>query len=118
MDRTIPLLPRLGLSGSSTSTGQAAPRGTSNAFASARRHGGSGSRRSAPSCPPRSLTGREREVAVLVAKGMTNREIAERLTLSVRTAESHVAGIRTKLGFRTRAQIAAWVTEHEMARVG
>lgn len=63
------------------------------------------------------LTGREREVALLVANGLTNRQIAERLTLSVRTAESHVDGIRAKLGVRTRAQIAAWVTEREVARM-
>jgi len=57
------------------------------------------------------LTSREREVALLVAKGMTNKEIAGQLTLSVRTAESHVEGIRSKLGFKTRAQIASWATE-------
>jgi DNA-binding NarL/FixJ family response regulator len=57
------------------------------------------------------LTKRQREIALLVADGMTNREIAERMSLSVRTAESHVEQIRTKLGFHTRAQIAAWVTE-------
>ena len=60
---------------------------------------------------PRQLTPRELEVARLVAQGLTNREISERLTLSVRTAESHVEQIRAKLGFRTRSQIAAWVTE-------
>lgn len=57
------------------------------------------------------LTKREREVAGLLAQGLTNREIAERLTLSVRTAESHVEQIRSKLGFHTRAQIAAWAIE-------
>lgn len=57
------------------------------------------------------LTQREREVAMLVAQGMTNREIATRLSLSVRTAESHVEQIRSKLGFRARSQIATWVTE-------
>jgi DNA-binding CsgD family transcriptional regulator len=57
------------------------------------------------------LTRREREVALLVARGLTNREIASQLTISVRTAESHVEQIRSKLGFRTRAQIASWTTE-------
>ncbi|HYR93125.1 MAG TPA: AAA family ATPase [Methylomirabilota bacterium] len=57
------------------------------------------------------LTRREREVAGLIAQGLTNKEIAERLTLSVRTAESHVDQIRTKLGFRTRSQIASWATQ-------
>jgi DNA-binding CsgD family transcriptional regulator/tetratricopeptide (TPR) repeat protein len=54
------------------------------------------------------LSRREREVAVLVARGLTNREIARVLFLSERTAENHVQHILTKLGFGTRAQIAAW----------
>ena len=57
------------------------------------------------------LTRREQEVATLVAQGMTNKQIAEQLTLSVRTAESHVERIRSKLGFHTRAQVAVWATE-------
>src|SRR5207245_2171316 len=56
-----------------------------------------------------SLTRREREVAILVAQGLTNREIATRLFISERTAESHVEQIRGKLGFRSRVQIANWV---------
>ncbi len=55
------------------------------------------------------LSRREREVAELVAEGLTNREIAGRLVISERTAEGHVEQIRNKLGFRSRAQIAAWV---------
>jgi len=54
------------------------------------------------------LSRREREVAVLVARGLTNREIARVLFLSERTAENHVQHILAKLGFGTRAQIAAW----------
>ena len=61
------------------------------------------------------LTRREREVADLVAQGLTNREIAARLFISERTAESHVEQIRGKLGFRSRAQIAAWVVAHDAA---
>jgi DNA-binding CsgD family transcriptional regulator/sugar lactone lactonase YvrE len=56
-----------------------------------------------------SLTRREREVANLVAQGLTNREIATRLFISERTAESHVEQIRGKLGFHSRVQIANWV---------
>jgi DNA-binding CsgD family transcriptional regulator/sugar lactone lactonase YvrE len=56
------------------------------------------------------LTRREREVAILVGQGLTNREIATRLFISERTAESHVEQIRGKLGFHTRVQIATWVT--------
>ena len=55
------------------------------------------------------LTRRQREVAALVAEGLTDREIAARLVISPRTAESHVEQILTRLGFRSRAQIAAWV---------
>ena len=54
------------------------------------------------------LSRREREVAALVARGLTNREIARSLFLSERTAENHVQHILTKLGFGSRAQIAAW----------
>jgi len=56
------------------------------------------------------LTPRELEVASLVAEGLTNQEIAQRLHVAHRTAETHVENIRQKLGFRSRAQIATWVT--------
>jgi DNA-binding CsgD family transcriptional regulator len=55
------------------------------------------------------LSRREHEVAELVAQGLTNGEIAERLTITVRTAEGHVEHIRNKLGFHSRVQIGAWV---------
>jgi DNA-binding NarL/FixJ family response regulator len=48
---------------------------------------------------------------VLAARGLTNRDIAARLCLSVRTVEAHVDHILTKLGFRTRTQLAAWAHE-------
>ncbi len=48
------------------------------------------------------------EVAQLVARGMTNREIAAQLVLSSRTIDSHVQHILIKLGFKTRSQIAGW----------
>jgi DNA-binding NarL/FixJ family response regulator len=54
------------------------------------------------------LSPRETEVATLVAEGLTNRQIAERLVISERTAQNHVQHILTKLGFTTRSQIAAW----------
>ena len=59
------------------------------------------------------LTQREQEIAALVATGLTNREIAARLYLSVRTVEVHVGHILTKLGFRTRTRLAAWVYNEE-----
>jgi DNA-binding NarL/FixJ family response regulator len=61
-----------------------------------------------------SLTAREREVAVLVARGRTNREIAAALVISERTADAHVQNILNKLGFSSRAQIAAWAAERAM----
>ncbi len=57
------------------------------------------------------LTKREREVATLIAQGKTSREIASLLVISERTAEGHVNNILGKLGFTSRAQIAAWVVE-------
>jgi predicted ATPase/DNA-binding CsgD family transcriptional regulator len=57
------------------------------------------------------LTRREREVALLVARGLTNRQIAQELSVSRNTTNNHVARILRKLGLHSRAQIAAWVTE-------
>ena len=63
-----------------------------------------------PSTP---LTRREHQVADLIAQGLSNKDIAARLVISQRTAESHVEHILTKLGFTSRAQVAAWiVAEH------
>ncbi|MFC4909653.1 ATP-binding protein [Actinomadura gamaensis] len=55
------------------------------------------------------LTGRERQIAALVAEGLTSRAIAEKLTISTRTVDTHVQNVLTKMGFANRAQIAAWV---------
>ncbi len=54
------------------------------------------------------LTAREHQVADLIADGLTNASIAETLGVSVRTVDSHVEHLRTKLGVRARAQIAVW----------
>ena len=61
--------------------------------------------------PPSELTRREREVAVLVGRGLTNRRIAQELTLSKRTVEHHVRNILKKLGLDSRAQIFARVPD-------
>ncbi|KAF0960907.1 protein kinase domain-containing protein [Rhodococcus sp. T7] len=61
--------------------------------------------------PAAALTKRERQVADLVAQGLTNKAIAARLVISQRTAQGHVEHVLAKLGFSSRAQIAAWVTE-------
>jgi non-specific serine/threonine protein kinase len=58
------------------------------------------------------LTRRERQIAELVANGLSNREIADSLVISRRTAEGHVEHILAKLGFTSRVQVAAWVAEH------
>ncbi|MGW6733191.1 LuxR C-terminal-related transcriptional regulator [Streptomyces sp. NPDC055013] len=55
------------------------------------------------------LTRRETEVAELVAQGLANQQIADRLVIARRTAEGHVERILGKLGFSNRSQIAAWV---------
>lgn len=60
---------------------------------------------------PTQLTPREREVADLVAAGMSNKEVATSLVISLRTAETHVEHILTKLGFNSRAQITTWLAD-------
>lgn len=64
---------------------------------------------------PVTLTRREREVAELVAQGLSNKEVANRLVISRRTAESHVDHILEKFGFTSRTQVAAWVTAQQSA---
>ena len=55
------------------------------------------------------LTRRERQVAELIAEGLSNRQIATRLVISQRTAEGHVENVLAKLGFQSRTQVAAWI---------
>ena len=69
----------------------------------------SGRRRSRPA-QDSTLTRRETQVAELVAQGLANQQIADRLVIARRTAEGHVERILSKLGFSNRSQIAAWVT--------
>ncbi|HET7465410.1 MAG TPA: LuxR C-terminal-related transcriptional regulator [Candidatus Dormibacteraeota bacterium] len=61
------------------------------------------------------LTRREKEIAGLVARGLSNKEIAARLIVSERTAESHILNILNKLGFNSRSQIASWAAALETA---
>jgi predicted ATPase/DNA-binding CsgD family transcriptional regulator len=62
---------------------------------------------------PDPLTRREHEIALLIARGLSNREIADDLVISPATAARHVANILAKLGFTSRTQIASWATRHE-----
>jgi DNA-binding CsgD family transcriptional regulator len=62
------------------------------------------------SAHPHALTRREREVAGLVAEGLTNRQIASKLRISEHTAATHLRRIRKKLGLNSRSQLASWVT--------
>lgn len=66
----------------------------------------------APEGPPDDLTKREVEVLGLLALGYTNPEIADQLTLSVRTIETHRANIQRKSGLTTRAELVAYALEH------
>ncbi|GAB3135438.1 LuxR C-terminal-related transcriptional regulator [Microbispora hainanensis] len=63
----------------------------------------------APAAEPSPLTRREQEIAELIAQGQSNKEIACSLVISQRTVEGHVEHILDKLGFASRAQIAAWM---------
>lgn len=59
------------------------------------------------------LTIREREVASLVARGLTNRQIARELVLSEHTVITHVRNILKKMNLRSRTQLTLWVTEQQ-----
>ena len=58
------------------------------------------------------LTAREHEIVVLIARGLSNRQIADELVISPATAARHVANILSKLGFTKRTQIASWAARH------
>jgi non-specific serine/threonine protein kinase len=58
-----------------------------------------------------SLTSREKEIAGLLAQGLSNKAIAKSLVIAQRTAETHVANVLVKLGLTSRSQVAAWVAE-------
>ena len=62
------------------------------------------------------LTPREREVAALLTRGLTNRQIAADMVITVATAERHVTNVLNKLGFHSRTQIAAWAAEQGLHR--
>ena len=59
-------------------------------------------------CAPGGLTARELEVVRLITLGLSDRQIAARLGVSIRTAEYHVEQIRAKLGYTSRTQVVVW----------
>jgi two-component system OmpR family sensor kinase len=64
------------------------------------------------------ITHREREVATLIAQGLMNAEIAQKLTLAEGTVANHIAHIMRKLGLQSRTQIAVWAVERGLFRSG
>jgi pimeloyl-ACP methyl ester carboxylesterase len=62
------------------------------------------------------LSRREREVVALVARGLSNREIAEVMVITQRTAENHLQRVLNRLGLHSRAQIVGWAIEHGLAQ--
>lgn len=75
-----------------------------------------GARRVGAKQSPGGLTPREREIAVLIAQGKSNRGIAEQLVLSERTVENHIGNILSKLHFHSRTQIATWAVDHGLGK--
>jgi two-component system, NarL family, response regulator NreC len=65
----------------------------------------------------RTLTPREREILGLLALGLTNREIAAKLHLSVRTVETHRANLQSKLEIRRRSGLVAYAIQHGLPTV-
>jgi len=106
------------------STGDAVPRRvptTSNTTGTASAAAGAGPPAApVPSSPPAAgpLTPRERQVAALLGRGLTNRQVADELVLSERTVEGHVANVLNRLGFSSRSQIAAWAVRHSLVDEG
>lgn len=64
--------------------------------------------------PVHPLSRREQDVAALIVEGLTNRQIAARMHVSVRTVETHIRHIRTTLGLRSRAHVAAWSAQQRL----
>ncbi|MFJ3996902.1 response regulator [Streptomyces parvus] len=67
------------------------------------------------SAPPSPLTAREQEIARLVAEGLTNAEIGEKLFITAGTAKTHISNVQAKLRVRNRVGIAAWSWENGLA---
>ena len=70
------------------------------------------------SAPPLDITDREREVLTLLAQGLSNRDLAERLYLSEATVKTHVSSLLAKLGVHSRVQAVILAYERGVVRVG
>ena len=68
-----------------------------------------------PTVDPNTLSDREREILRLLAEGLSNKDIAARLYLSVRTIEGHLAKLYTKLGLHSRTQAMRFAIQHHVA---
>jgi predicted ATPase/DNA-binding CsgD family transcriptional regulator len=79
------------------------------------RDNGTGQSAAMPGVPISVLTAREQQIATLIARGLSNRAIADELVISPATAARHVANILGKLGLNSRAQVAAWTAGHRSA---
>jgi DNA-binding NarL/FixJ family response regulator len=66
--------------------------------------------------PAGPLTPRERDVAALVARGLSNRAIARELVITEATAERHIGNVFAKLGLASRAQLAVWAVKHGLVQ--
>ena len=105
VEPAAPSLPRAGLSAPAN---RIDPPDPPDPAADQAHQGGPISATAGPVIPPSTLTPREREIAALIARGLTNKGIADELVISPATVARHVTNILTKLGFTSRAQIAAW----------
>jgi len=72
--------------------------------------------RARPTAPLDALTPRESEILALIAEGLSNREIGERLFLAEKTVKNNVSGILSKLGMQRRTQAARWSLERTRQR--
>ena len=72
-------------------------------------------RQAGAASPGHLLTRREREVAVLLTRGLSNRQIAEQLVITQRTVAAHVEHLLNKLCFASRHQVGAWAAEHGLS---